>query len=442
MYFLDEVVLPPGEKIRRVRSYLGLKQYEITGGKITRNLISYIENGKTKLVRDTAKIIVDCMNEWAEKKNMPLNIDVEYLMRDEITQAKILLEKYINNLNQYLDEESEKFENELNKANDILKNWDIIDKKAEIYEITGDYYFKKQQFNESHMNYLKALENYIRISDNFKTALLYSKLGRCAVWLRNYQEVINLNNYALLILENQKVSDEYIGKRVLFNNALAYEKLGLYDKALSILEELESEKNDELSESQYLDVLLLRGNCYLEKQSYSIAEKVFKQIIEIARKNDNSEFLAITYMNLSELYFKTKNESKSIECINESLKIRLDTNYEYLEEIYIELGKRYRDIHKYDLSEKYLLKALKQADSKNRSYFQIDIYNELLKSYILWNKDVYIDELINKVKEFIDNKDYKINEAKDIFFRASHYYIESDIEKSKELLELGLNIVD
>ncbi|WP_432662309.1 tetratricopeptide repeat protein [Wukongibacter baidiensis] len=440
MYFLDEVILPPGEKIRRIRSYLGLKQYEITGGKVTRNLISYIENGKTKLVRDTAAIIVESMNELAEKKKIPLNIDVEYLMRDETAQAKLLLERYLNNLKKYIKAENEEFENELNKAKNIFRNWDITDKKAEIYELAGDYYYEKQQFSESHINYLKSLECYIRSSNHLKTAELYMKLGRCANWLKNYQESINLNNYALAILENGDSSKEYIGKRVLFNNALSYKKLGLFDEALSSLEELESEMGDKLTESQYCDILLLKGNCYFQKQNYSIAKKIFEQIVDITKNNGNQEFLALTYMNLSELYLKTNEEEKSIEYINDSLKIRINTNYEYLEEIYIELGKRYRDIKKYDLSEKYLMKALKETNIKEKRHFQIDIYEELLYSYIYWKKDSRIDELIKNVKKIFDNKDCRGNEAKNVFFKAAHYYIEKDIEKSKELLEFGLNI--
>lgn len=438
MYFLDEVILPPGEKIRRIRSYLGLKQYDITGGKVTRNLISYIENGKTKLVRDTAVIIVEAMNEFAEKKKIPLNIDVEYLMRDEAAQARILLERYIDNLKKYMNNEHEEFENELNKAKNVFKNWDIADKKAEIYELAGDYYYKREQFNESHINYLKSLECYIRFSNHLKTAELYSKLGRCANWLKNYQESINLNNYALAILENENVDNGYIEKRVLFNTALAYKKLGLADEALPLLEELENRVG--LKEAQYCDILLLKANCYFDKENYSVAKKIFHEIVDIAMNNREQEFLALVYMNLSELHLKINEEEKSIEYINKSLEIRLNTNYEYLEEIYIELGKRYREIKKYDLSEKYLVKALKETNMKEKRYIQIDVYKELLKSYIYGGKDSSIDELIKNAKKILDNKDYKVNEAKDIFFQAAHYYIDKNIEKSKELLEFGLSI--
>lgn len=446
MYFLEEVVLPPGEKIRRIRSYLGLKQHEITDGKVTRNLISYIENGKTKLVKDTAEIVVNCMNEWAKKKKIPLNIDVEYLMRDEITQAKILLQKYINNLREYMNHENEEFENELNRAKEILTVWDINDKKAEIYEITGDYHYKREQFNESYINYLKSLERYIRTSNHLKTALLYSKLGRCAIWLNNYQEAINLNSYSLLILEDYNISDNSIVKRILFNNALSYRNLESYDKCLSLLERLEFSMTDDLSELEYLDILLLKGNCYFGEENYIVAEKIYKQIIDITDKGDILAIEAKAYLNLGDIYFKYNEIDKSIENINKSIEIRLNNNnlYNnsfYLANTYLSLGKKYNQIGNYDSAEEYLRKALQEFKEKNDLLLQADIYKELLNCYMYCNNDDLIDELIGEVKEIIAQNS-EINQMKDIFFQAGYYYISKDIEKSKNLLKFALNIIN
>ncbi len=446
MYLLEEVVLPPGEKIRRIRGYLGLKQYEITGNKITRNLISYIENEKTKLVKHTAEIIVDSMNKWAEKKKIPLNIDAEYLMRDEITQAKILLDKYIINLKKYLNDKNEKLEDELNKAKDILKDWDVTEKKAEIYEIAGDYHYKREQFNESYINYLKALESYIEISNHLKSALLYSKLARCVIWLKNYQEAINLNNYALLILEDYNICDKSIVKRALLNNALAYKKLKLYDECLFRLEKLESIMADNLTELEYMDVLMLKGNCYFGKENYSIAEKIYKRLIDIVDKGSNLEIEPIAYKNLGDIYFKNNKIEKSIEYINKSIEIRLKNNNFcnnsfYLANTYLDLGKRNNNIGNYDFSKKSLLKALEESKKKNDLLLQIYIYKELLNCYINCNEDSSIDNLIGEVKKIIIENS-QINQMKDIFFQAGYHYIEKDIEKCKDLLKFGIEIIN
>ena len=58
----ESISLSVGQNLKRIRKELNLKQYAITGGKITRNLISLIENDKTPLYEDNAKIIAETMN--------------------------------------------------------------------------------------------------------------------------------------------------------------------------------------------------------------------------------------------------------------------------------------------------------------------------------------------------------------------------------------------
>ncbi|KXG74435.1 helix-turn-helix domain-containing protein [Thermotalea metallivorans] len=87
MYFMGDVILPPGEKIRRIRTFLGAKQEDIAGDKITRNLISYIENGKTRLMRSTAEIIAENLIRLSEAQKNPIHISVDYLMETEMEQA-------------------------------------------------------------------------------------------------------------------------------------------------------------------------------------------------------------------------------------------------------------------------------------------------------------------------------------------------------------------
>lgn len=65
----ESISLSVGQNLKRIRKELNLKQYAITGGKITRNLISLIENDKTPLYEDNAKIIAETMNIALEEKN-------------------------------------------------------------------------------------------------------------------------------------------------------------------------------------------------------------------------------------------------------------------------------------------------------------------------------------------------------------------------------------
>lgn len=77
-----------GQNLKRIRKELELKQYSITGGKITRNLISLIENDKTPLYEDNAKIIAENMNSNAMEKNMNIYIEPEDILDPKRYDAK------------------------------------------------------------------------------------------------------------------------------------------------------------------------------------------------------------------------------------------------------------------------------------------------------------------------------------------------------------------
>ena len=60
----DANLLTPGEKIKKIRKDFKIKQNEITGGKITRNLVSLIENNRADLTASTAEIIANSIKRY------------------------------------------------------------------------------------------------------------------------------------------------------------------------------------------------------------------------------------------------------------------------------------------------------------------------------------------------------------------------------------------
>ena len=436
MYFLEDVVLPPGEKIRRIRSYLGIRQHDITGNKITRNLISYIENDKIRLTRETAEIIVENVEKLAGEKKIPLNISVEYLMLDDISQAELLLDKCLENMKYFYDSKQDKFQYELSKANNLLKDWDIPEKKADIYEMAGDYYYEINQFNESYMYYLKSLENNIRLSNHKNIVMMYIKLAKCAIALKNFHEAINLNNYARFILREKEIQDPLLLKKILFNIALAHKKLETYDECLDSLKELVNMDTD-FETLEYIDILMLRANCYVIKGNYETAEQIYIKILDLTE--DHSEIQVVVYLNLGKLYLRLNEKDKANVYINKGLEISLNNNDKYLIDIYLELGKIYKRMYQYDLSKEYLLKALEETRIKREQIMLMDIYRELLDLYIRNDDDRAIDELVNELNQWLaDNLSV---EVKEIILMASYYYIEKDTAKSKKILMMCLQNV-
>ena len=433
VYFLEDTILSPGEKIRRIRGYLGLKQSEITGGKVTRNLISYIENGKTKLVRDTAEIIVSSMMGYAEQNGIPLEITAEYLMRSERNQANQLLNQYLVELKNSLDDDKS-FNIILQKAEQIFRYWDIKDKKAEIYEITGDHLYGEEQFIKSNIYYIKALENYIKETNDFKIAEVYLKVGRNKIVLKDYQEGIYYNIHAKLILDENNIKDINLHNRILYNNALAYKNLDQYVECLESLENLEA-TSEYLNKSQHLDILLLKGNVYFRKKEYKMAEKIYEQIIDMSEE-EQLDLKASAYFNMGEIYLKKYNKiENAMEYFHKCMHIELIIENYNLVDTYLNLGRCYRAMGDYENEALFLNKSLEAGKQWKNHISLVEVYKEILQFYIRNDKEEELDNLVEEIKGLIDKKE----EMRDLLIRVSYYYCDKKNGKSKALLRYLLD---
>lgn len=135
-----------GQRIRMTRKYLGVKQYEITSGKITRNLISAIENDKVRLTSENARLIYDNLNRFAKERNLEIDLDLSEVLGDEPDfQAEIKADSYINQLRRHIKADDAPSDDVIHEIEDFLYAWDIPIKKAEVYTLFGDIYGLKNE---------------------------------------------------------------------------------------------------------------------------------------------------------------------------------------------------------------------------------------------------------------------------------------------------------
>lgn len=441
MDFLEGRILSVGQKLKKIRKYLHANQEDITGGKITRSLISYIENDKTKLTYDTAMILAEELCKFAKKKKINFNVDAEYLLESEVEQLDKYLSKAIVNLNDISNQNNcEKFERELEKIETLLASRDIPDKELIMYTLSSDFYYSQKDYIKSYFHNVKALENAIKCKDTIKMVEIILKLGYCEMKLENYAQAINFNNYAIVILKGNKLEQKHLMNRADFNNALSYKKLEEYDKCLAILDNLE-EQISSFSANQKIDILTLRGNCYSNKGQTHTARKAYQEIINLSEMYQNLEALATVYINISDSFYKDGNIYESIDYDIKCLDIREKIKSSLVFESFYSLGKKYLKINELELSVKYLAKAVKESKNQEDTKVLFESLNLLLSIYISNFDDYSIDLLIDEVDQIrIESKNLVVRNLDTIYFNASYYYISKNVEKSKKLLRLGLDI--
>jgi tetratricopeptide (TPR) repeat protein len=439
MYILEDVILSPHRKLRAIRKYLKVNQEKLAGDKIDRSLISYIENGKTRLTRSTAEVLAGNFRKIIKENGLDLQIDAEYLLADEKGQVGYQLDTCIKNLSIYLESDYDKFEAELEKAQELLDKWDIPTKKAKVYELAGDYFYEKSSFEESKIYYMKSLENYVKTNNIISMASINSKLARCALRAERYEEGINFNNYALSLLEASNLSDAEIEKRVLFNNAIAFYRIERYNKALESLSKLKREFKD-LDVDKQLDILLLEGNIYGEIGEYSKAINNFEGLLRISEEEGNYELLALIYKNIGEVYDRIGKKEEAIEYGKKSIEIREEIDTKYSNNIVStvkSIAKMYIEINKYGCAEDFIIQFLEKRKSDISPGSLIELYDILLDIYLKTKQEDLKDTILDDIFEIIKNNEMVYGIEK-VILKLCNYYYDKDIDKVKKLLNLGL----
>lgn len=443
MYILESEILSIPQKLKAIRKYLGLKQEDLTNGHISRSLISYIENGKVELTKETASIISNSIKKVLDDKNIPLEVDVEYLTSDERKQAKLLIERHLIKLRELKNVKDDvSFTELISKIEKILTKWELPDKRLVAYELIGDMYYERSEFDESYIYYIKALENSIKENQIYKYAYILIKLGRTCIRSNKYLAAIKYNDEALSVLNAYKIEDDDLFKKCLFNNALAYKSLKEYDKFIKNIHELEMLYKD-FTPKQSIDILTVKGSYYRRRGDFNKAEDAYNKGLKLAKIHNKLEDIAMLYVNMS-ILFEEKNElQKSINYVKESLKIREHIGDERISITLLELGKKFKLQKEYDSAEKYLLRGINETTRKDNLRAYVDIYIELLDIYISTDEHYLALKLIEQIEK-IYKEQYKINNGKEIedmetfLLIAAKYLLETNISQSKELLNLIL----
>ncbi|WP_346928108.1 hypothetical protein [Clostridium sp.] len=311
-------ILSPGQKIRKIRKELKINQKEITGGEITRELISIIENDKSTLTPTVAGIITDNINKICQERNIDFNLDTEYLLEDINSQTNKIASNYIDFLSVNEDNISKDFTKDIEEIELFLMKYDVPEKKMIIYEKIGDILKKQKEFNRSYIYYIKAFENHNRLFNDIRLFTLLQKIGNICIYLCKYKEAIDFNNLALVY--NYTVPEE-LGLKVLINNILAYMYLEEHEKALIEIEHVEKTFKH-LTKIDIFELNVLKVNCLRYKKFYNEALKINEFMLNNLDRQDIENNILIT-ANILDIY-TVLNDIKKIKIYVDKLIYMMD----------------------------------------------------------------------------------------------------------------------
>lgn len=429
-------ILTPGEKIKYIRKTLKLRQEDIAGDTITRNLISIIENNKANLTENVAKILTNNINNICKKKKIKFSVTEDYLLENTLTQAKKITDAYINHIDNLSINEIDKLYDIITEINLFLKSFDVKDDKASLYiEIARKFKLNKQ-YAQAIKYYLKAFES--AHSDKRSNHALYM-LGICNIYLANYTEAIYL--FTRLLRIDTKKTYYFDAK---YNISLCYKKLCDYNETLSILTELNNEFSDlKISDpNSYIDMNLLIGVCLNQIGCYNKAIDKYNDLLKFVDEDFKRHQLVIL-INLSEVYMNIsdlKNLKSTCGLITSKLIYISDCLQEYESEIYIALAKNFKFLNDHTTARHLLSKTLKSLDNGNSLIYLEnleDLFTLTLELYSEIDDTNTINFIRNQLVSFIDKAFLpKRNKASIKFLQ--YYNTKSDRTEFNEFLNFLL----
>lgn len=426
------IVLSDGDKLKKIRKKYNVKQEDITGNEITRNLISEIENNKASITKKTAEVIIKNLNEIAKKKNFKVVETVAYLMENQIAQATKALDNYIEELKTLSISKGGSFIKILKETESFLIDWDIKDKKLKVYELAGDYFCNNNEMYKSVVYYEKASALLSRMFLDKELLPLSRKLSMVYCYIGDYKKSIECCEFALSRFENISQKDKVVFR---YNNALNYKRVNNFEKALKNIN-IAEDLIDKQDTSNYIRILNNKGNCFYEMKMYREAIDIFLCTLDLIDKN-NAEQYIINLINIFNCYWFLNLKDKAMQNFDILLKELPNLNNfdEYLPEIYFEVGKIYEKLNKPDITENYYIKALDYSEKQKNYVFTKEVLYALIEMYIV-DKDV---EKMNKIKEkvfYLANIQHKINNG--IMYKLIVFYTENNKDVVKQIANFAL----
>ncbi|WP_346889938.1 hypothetical protein [Clostridium sp. UBA1056] len=393
-------ILSSGQKIRKIRKELKINQKEITGGEITRELISIIENDKSTLTPAVAQIVTDNINRICKEKNIDFSLNTEYLLEDIDSQINKIASKYIDFLSINEDDISKDFSKTIEKIESFLIKYDVREKKMIIYEKLGDIFRRQKKYNESYIYYVKAFENHNGLFNGIRLSSILQKLGCICIYLRKDKEALDFNNLALMY--NYNIPED-LRFKVLHNNALAYMNLKEYDRALLEIKHIENTFKN-LTKQYTFSSNVLKVNCLRYKKFYNDAFKLSEYMLSTLDNNDTENIILIT-VNILDIYTAIK-DIKNVRIYIDKL-IYLLNNYDKVKEscyastAYNQLGISTNLINNVELSIEYYKKSIEAARCQRNERVLLDSLDELLDILIKEKNIEEINSFKNQIIEMI-----------------------------------------
>lgn len=418
-----------GDRIKRKRKELGLNQKDLSGPHLSHANVSLIERGKSNPSLKTLEVI-------AEK----LNVDVNELLNGNDSKFQKNVKECLSVLQGLI-----KFKRYTEAKSLFLEMQDF----EMNYQEKG-YYFKLQsQVYIGTSNYDKALEKlnsamlYLTPQQLEEYVEVYYLKAECYKQKQNFNQAIEAATNGLLLLKsNYSNENHFIKLKLLYLLSFNYCRILNFQQGLATLNEAFIYMREHELSFSIEKFFMLKGLAYLYLDEYHKGIKYTKKAILFFKEDSDIRELVGCYTNLGILYRQVKEDSKSIEVFEESLKLSEENNLRILRDNnYFELALTNISIKQYSKAQFFCEEIIEQNKS---CITPLLIKSTLLQAYIKLQNNL-LDEALaftHYAEDISNENEFRFIKSKIYSMQAKIYREKGQMQESFILLEKALKIYE
>ncbi len=425
-------IMSTGEKIKKLRTDIGLNQDDLTNDEITRSLISMIENNKRNLTYRAAKVIAAALNQYYP--NLGKKITPDFLLETEIEQAQRIIKEKLEEMRQLFENPSPQNEAQVQKGIkgliEFAKEWKLDSVVAELQMTRGKFYYETYQYNDALQDFFSAQAYYLKSEQYDKVASLYNLMGTSHYQLMLIDQALLYFSQLETILDLHRPQNYDRMKMLLvFNQMLCYRRQNKYDlvlKGASIFKELPY-----YDDEYYQRMSIIEANTYRDIQHYDRAIKLYNKLLKKPDKLtiDN---LMLVYENLSDLYEMKEDYQKSLHYITIAHDYTEKINNFYIPYLFLRKAKLNLKLNKIDEAIQLINNGLMIAEKVSGIDKLLDLHFLNIEINLQTSKYFETENSLHQLEKFIT-----VNEINDKLIALYTYFIElycrtNNIEKCLE----------
>ncbi|KXZ40749.1 Tetratricopeptide repeat-containing protein [Alkalithermobacter thermoalcaliphilus JW-YL-7 = DSM 7308] len=422
-------ILTLGQKIKKLRKEKNLTLKELAGNRITAAQISHIE-------RDKSYPSQDLLEYFANR----LNVTVDYLVESKEMQARKLTTNLILKSDIYIkSKQLKKAKEEIEKAIQISKDYDIHDNYAKAKYIQGLVLFIEQNYEKAIQSLEESLMFNVKIGNIEEVVKCYIKLGEIYISDKIYKVAITKLLQAENVFESYNLNNYELKKEIYINISYCYAKLEENTKCLDYAKKAEQIQETLNNIKDKGNDFLITGSKFLNEGDYDKAKEYLSKAMKIFEKENEKNKQAQAYIKMSKAYTKLERHEEALEYIKKAYIIKREYEDEEVVSILFEYIKKLIIFKDFENAKKYAKKALAisiKIKDTILEYKSLKYYARVYKQE--GNSQVAI-ETMKKALEIIRSLEDKKELANAYFYLAEIYSDISSEEKLKYYSE-GVNL--